>query len=131
LFYARLLKAKSKEEEKEMNNKYDRDSMRAYISKAKVGTLERGLLSIYALQTHGEQSAEKTLDKNNMGFSKKTDKIGTKIALYLLKGNRMTNAFYIKEARKVCREHARQLAEIANGGFLRELRDAQFTIWRI
>lgn len=111
--------------------KYTRDSMRDFLRTAKTGTLERGILSIFALQTNDEQNVKHTKHKNDRGFSKKTDKIGTKMAEYLLTGRHMVNKDYVEHARRVCMEHARQLAEIANGGELKKIRDQQFTAWNI
>jgi hypothetical protein len=110
--------------------KWNRNNMWTYIKNTQnVHVLSRGVLSLFALQTAMEQENAKTKESNSRGFSVATVKVGSTMAKYLLGGGKMVNKAWIEKARKVCLFHARQLAEIANGGELQEIRDAKFKSW--
>lgn len=91
--------------------------------------MERGILALYALQTEDEQKQERTKRDNNRGFSKKTDKKGSYIARWFLRGNRASRQ-YIEVGYRICYEHAGQLALVANkDSALRKIVDVKIEAW--
>ena len=79
-----------------------------------VRAVARGIVRLYSFQAIDEQRDERTRWKNRRGFSVATVKRGTELARKLLKRQRITLA-EMQEAADICRLHAGQLADFANG----------------
>lgn len=73
----------------------------------------RGLVAIYNRQTGTEQIGQRTIHRNNIGFSASDAAKGSRFAKYVLAGYRI-EAARIGQARALALKYRRQLLAIAN-----------------
>lgn len=74
----------------------------------------RGLIVLYSLQTSEEQSEDRTVEKNNVGFNALDAEFLSSLARYAEKRGMLTEK-QMYYARKRILKYAGQLARIANG----------------
>jgi len=75
--------------------------------------VERAIVAIYNNQTYSEQVSASTQFRNNRGFNKVHDKLGSYLAKWILSGKKLDGG-YLDQGRKIAIFYARQLSEIAN-----------------
>jgi hypothetical protein len=84
-----------------------------HIISTKEGALERAFLAIYDRQTHQEQSASTTLNRNDIGFNAADASSGSYFARWAKQGRRLSGK-HREKGMKIIRKYAGQLADIAN-----------------
>jgi hypothetical protein len=77
--------------------------------------LERAVVAIYNKQTNDEKECEATIKDNGVGFSGAHARMGSYMARWVLKGNRLSDK-WLDRARRMMVKYAGQLTRIANGG---------------
>lgn len=73
--------------------------------------VERALLGLYLRQTAAERATSTTTERNDRGFSMKTDRWGTILGKVVKGGQRLTSRQLVV-ARDICSYHWRQTGEI-------------------
>lgn len=76
--------------------------------------VERAVKAIYARQTEDEKHEKTTKHDNGRGFNAGDASVGTYMAKWCLRGNRLTGG-WLHKARRMSLRYTRQLLEIANG----------------
>lgn len=73
--------------------------------------VERALLGLFLRQTEAERATSTTSERNDRGFSMKTDRWGTILGRCVKNGQHLTTR-QLAVARDICSYHWRQTAEI-------------------
>lgn len=109
------------------------NQMKGFLMTASTRALTVAIGRLYLLQTTGERAVGATLERNGVGFSKKTENTGTYIGSWVFRGvskdqmaielNNLSNGLpsqcqlisdrFIEKARSIATVHARQLASLA------------------
>lgn len=76
--------------------------------------LEIIIIGLYRRQTKAEKARASTMEDNDMGFSKRTDKNGSRLARWLVDYNdqptgRHLTGYHIQKAREIATHHWRQV----------------------
>ena len=76
--------------------------------------VSRAIVAIYNRQTLEEKQCDNTISANGIGFSSSDAKIGTYMAKYVIKEEKVLSGKFLVTAQKMAIKYRRQLTEIAN-----------------